>query len=250
MLLINRIADVVRYVYRRPQHILIKLLALKSAELDVSTMHKVLIVSPHPDDEVFGCGMLMNKLVCSGKDVKLIILSKGEFISEGSGVSEDVVVKARAELTLRAAAILGLDGKDIHTLSFPDGKFADVPKEEIGGLENLIKEISPDCLFYPHPFEGSPDHMVATQILERLTDGMNIPRYYYCVWLWHHMPLIKIFKLNFDRACVLTGDAHKKQQAVDNYALAQHESGLYYSGKLPKMLLKAISWKKELFFKA
>ena len=52
-----------KYLYYRPQHVIIHFFSnLFSKRLDADEMDNVLIVSPHPDDEVFGCANLINSL--------------------------------------------------------------------------------------------------------------------------------------------------------------------------------------------
>ena len=60
--------------------------------------HSVLVVAPHPDDEVFGCGGAIAKHVASATPVHVIILSNGQ-----AGGKSDI---RRAE-SLEAAQILG-----------------------------------------------------------------------------------------------------------------------------------------------
>lgn len=240
---------ILKYLYRRPQHLLIRLLASGAKTLDVEHMNTVVVISPHPDDEVFGCAMLMNTLAKQGKDVHLIILSKGEYISAGSCIQADAVVKVRAALTKQAARVLGIDEQRIYTLSFPDGSFTHTPDVEISSLKKLLDSIKPNTIFYPHPSEGSPDHDAASRIISCIEFDKRIHRYYYCVWLWHHMPLYKAFSLNYSKAFVLKGDYLKKLEAIAIYVNANDGHSFYYSGNLPKMFVKAVSWDKELFFK-
>ena len=242
------IVDILKYLYRKPQHILIRLLSSRAKSIDLTPMNRVVVVSPHPDDEVFGCSMLMNSLIKSGKEVHLIMLSKGEYIANGNKMSADEVINKRKELTKQAAVIIGICSKNIHTFSFPDNYFSKVSGEEVEKVREIINQIHPDAIFYPHSMDGSPDHEVASQILNNMTFDFKISRYYYCVWLWHHTPMFKTLLLDYKNAYVLKGDHKKKLDAIDTYVNAKDNNGFYYSGNLPKMFLKAVSWEKELFF--
>ena len=117
-----------------------------SKGLNFSCFSRVLVISPHPDDEAFGCGGLMQSLIQSGNHVELIVLSKGEAVHKHCCPDdEERIVRTRAELTDRANSILGVDSKSIHRLDFPDGGFASVKNmpDMLNELDELIKKISP-----------------------------------------------------------------------------------------------------------
>ena len=244
----NKISNIIKYIYRKPKHLLIHLFSCLAKKIDIDRMNKIIVISPHPDDEVFGCALLINKLTERGKEIYLAILSKGEYVFNGTDAEE--VVKQRSILTRKAAKVLGVHPSHIRTFSFPDGNFAKVDDSEVSKLHQYINEINPDTLFYPHPFDGSPDHCVTSNILNKMKFNRNIERYYYCVWLWHHMPFYKVFLLDYKKAFLLKGNILKKLSAIDIYVNAKSPKGFCYSGNLPKMFIKAVSWKKEFYFKA
>lgn len=73
------IKDILKWLYHRPRHWLLSILAARSGQpIEVSRYHKVLIISPHPDDEVFGCGGLIHELASRNIDTTVVILSQGE----------------------------------------------------------------------------------------------------------------------------------------------------------------------------
>ena len=225
-----------------------------SKGLNFSCFSRVLVISPHPDDEVFGCGGLMQSLIQSGRHVELIILSKGEAVHKHCCPDdEERIVRTRAELTDRANGILCVDSKFIHRLDFPDGGFASVKNmpNMLNELDELIKEIAPTEVFIPHPYENSPDHVAATEIIEDILKDTSIPIYHYCVWTWYHMPIYKILKLKYKNARLLhVANREAKNKSIDVYINNQAKCGVSYSGDLPKPFIYAFRWKYELFFKA
>lgn len=54
----------------------VRTLASTRPRLDVSG-RRVLVVAPHPDDEVFGCAGLVQQLVQSGTQVDVVIVTGG-----------------------------------------------------------------------------------------------------------------------------------------------------------------------------
>lgn len=242
-------------IYHYIQVVLLRIFAkCLSKKMDISKMDRVLIISPHPDDEVFACGGLMQSLIQSDRHVDLIILSRGEAVHKYCcpGDEEHIGIY-RAKLSNEANAVIGISFNHIHRMEFPDGDFASVKKnvDFLSALSSLIKKIAPTEVFIPHPYENSPDHMVATEILESVMKNFAIDIYYYCVWTWYHMPIYKILKLKYKNARLLrVANRDAKDKAIDVYINNQAKCGVSYSGNLPKPFIYAFRWKYELFFKA
>lgn len=242
-------------IYHYIQGWLLRVVAtLCSNELNISGYDKVLIISPHPDDEVFGCGGLMQSLVQAGKQVEVIIMSKGEAVHRDCCPDEENnIVQARAELTDAANGVLGIAPEQIHRLDFPDGRFSSVKVDDdmVKALGDLIREIAPTEVFIPHPYENSPDHVAATRLAEQVLRNHIGKIYYYCVWTWYHMPIYKILLLKYKNARLLrVADSEAKNRAIDIYIDNSAPCGISYSGDLPNPLMHAARWKYELFFKS
>jgi len=125
---------------------------------------KVLIISPHPDDDIFGVGGTIVKLTEGGADVAVAYLCNGE-----GGVKEENV--ARKDLTLietrkseakRAGEILGV--KEQLFYDYPDGKLS-ASRVAVKAVSNLIKNFKPDIIFLPSFLDNHPDHRAANDVL-------------------------------------------------------------------------------------
>lgn len=242
-------------IYHYIQVCLLRIFAsIFSLRFDTSRFSKVLIISPHPDDEVFGCGGLMQSLVLAGKQVEVIILSRGEAIHRPCCPNEENnIVQARTGLTDAANGVLGIAPEHIHRLDFPDGSFSSVKEGDdmVKALSDLVHDIAPTEVFIPHPYENSPDHVAATQLVEQVLRNHIGKVYYYCVWTWYHMPIYKILLLRYKNARLLrVADREAKNKAIDIYINNSAPCGVSYSGDLPKPLIHAARWKYELFFEA
>lgn len=238
----------IKWLYRKPQQYLIRWKCQwNGRKLIIPVFNKVVIISPHPDDEVFGCGGLIVELIERGYEIDVIFLSKGEALGIDAD-SKKRMIEERRKLTYSALGYLGIKIDHIHYLDFRDGEIRKTNKIEVKRLRNLINELNPNAIFYPHPFEGSPDHNHASMICDEITKNVNCKRYYYCVWLWHHARLKDVMRLDYTKSLLLKVDRPKKKLASDIYSDAKDEAGVYYSGKLPKLFLQAVNWKYELFW--
>lgn len=206
------------------------------------------IIAPHPDDEAIGCAGLIQALLERGTPPHVIILTGGEGSHRGCcDTSVEDIMTARHQLTLDAAATLGLPESYIHCLSYPDGGvFLEHP--ETDRFRELLVQLSPKALFVPHHDEGWSDHLQAAEITNLLMADKDVSIYEYCVWMWYY----NVWRLDFKNAHVLKMPRamhQRKLQAIDEYVTPLAPCGKPWSGVLPKPFLKAAEWSRELYFK-
>lgn len=121
-----------------------------------------LVIAPHFDDEVLGCGGLLAQLVRRGAAVRVL------FLSDGTGGVEAVADRAaygrrRGEEAEQACAVLGLAGHE--TLGLPDGRLAAHGEEIRAALERSLLTFRPRLLLAPSPVEVTADHRAAFDAL-------------------------------------------------------------------------------------
>ena len=209
---------------------------------------KTVIIAPHPDDEVIGCAGLIHALVERGMPPHVIILTGGENSHVYCcNLDKNKIVESRHQLTLKAAATLGLPESHIHCLHYPDGGVA-LEHPETDRLRTLLSELNPQSVFVPHCGENWSDHLQAAEIAKHLLKGQNVSIYEYCVWMWYY----NVWRLDYRNARVLRMSRvqhRRKLQAMDEYVTPLAPCGKPWSGVLPKPFLKAAKWNKELYFK-
>jgi LmbE family N-acetylglucosaminyl deacetylase len=112
----------------------------------------VLLIAPHPDDEVLGAGGTITRLGREGNHLTVVIVTKGwEPL-----FSESQVEQVRDE-TRRAAQILGV--KVLEFMDLPVTKLNSIPKHEINGaFEKLIDKHKPELVFLPFYGDLQEDH--------------------------------------------------------------------------------------------
>ncbi|WP_424017676.1 PIG-L deacetylase family protein [Halorientalis pallida] len=113
-----------------------------------------LVIAPHPDDEVLGCGGTIRRYVDDGEEVHLCIVTEG-YTPEWS---EDHLRKRPEEI---AAATETLGIADWHELSYPSVKLDTVPQKEINDdIAGLVDSLEPDTVFLPHYVDLNHDHEI------------------------------------------------------------------------------------------
>ena len=221
---------------------------------------RIVIVAPHPDDEVLGCGGLVAMRMELGARVDIVFLTAGEGSHRGCcGGPEREVADARRALAIRAMGVLGLDLDSLHWLGMPDGE---VPREGRDGFElvadrlaSIIREIGPSEIYCPHPKEVWSDHVAACDLTAAAVAKAGLPCRirFYLVWAWLNQGLWGLMQLGW-RGCRrldIRSVMDRKQQAIEVYIdEISPRCGKPWSGVLPSDFLKAFEWPVELFFDA
>lgn len=129
-----------------------------------------LIVAPHYDDEVLGCGGLAAQLAASNTRVRVL------FLTDGSGGVEEIADRdayraRRRQEADEAVKALGADGCDV--LDLPDGALGRHLDEAVEGLRRAVLSQRPDLLLVPHPLEVTRDHQAAFAAVHRLLSPLR-----------------------------------------------------------------------------
>lgn len=120
-------------------------------------MKKVLVIAPHPDDEILGCGGTMIKHIEAGDEVFVCIATKGCLPL----FSPESVEKVRNEAR-RCHKLIGV--KKTFFLDFPAAMMEKVERYEMNGkVLDVIREVQPDIVFIPHWGDMQKDHQMVAE---------------------------------------------------------------------------------------
>jgi LmbE family N-acetylglucosaminyl deacetylase len=123
-----------------------------------------LVIAPHYDDEVLGCGGLLAQLTAAGTAVRVLFLTDG---GGGEQIEDrEVYRQRRREEASWVSALLRLAGSD--SLDLPDGRLDRHLDDAVEGIRRAILTQRPDLLLVPSPLEVSSDHRAAFAALHRL----------------------------------------------------------------------------------
>ncbi|HEX3530227.1 MAG TPA: PIG-L family deacetylase [Thermoanaerobaculia bacterium] len=132
-----------------------------------------LVLAPHFDDEVLGCGGLIAQLAAAGAAVRVLFLTDSGGGVEGVA-SRDVYRRRRREEAAQAAAALGVTGWDCLELS--DGALDQHLEAAEKGIHRAIVSQRPEIVLCPSPLEVTRDHRAAFAALHRLLAPLrNVP---------------------------------------------------------------------------
>lgn len=113
----------------------------------------VLVLAPHPDDEVLGVGGTIARLAGEGRDVHVAIVTRGH----PSMFSDDFVEQGRRE-ALQAHELLGV--RTTRFLEgFPAALLDTVPQAQLNAaVGEAVEELEPELLFVPFHGDLHADH--------------------------------------------------------------------------------------------
>jgi LmbE family N-acetylglucosaminyl deacetylase/GT2 family glycosyltransferase len=119
---------------------------------------RVLVLAPHPDDEVLGCGGLLALLAARGATLRVVVVSDG---AQGGPVSTGTDLVQRREQETRAAGA---------ELGCADQRFLRLPDRGLGAQHDLVQRLqreledfAPELVLAPWPLEHHPDHRAVSR---------------------------------------------------------------------------------------
>ena len=135
---------------------------------------KLLLIVPHPDDEVYGASGTLMDLIEEGHTVGLVTLTRGE-AGRMLGLCETREELARLrQAELRAC--LDVIGVQVHEhLSFPDKYLKDEPLEPlIEAARSAMQRHRPEAVltFAPNGSNGHPDHVTTHNAVKAAWDSL------------------------------------------------------------------------------
>lgn len=143
---------------------------------------RVLLLSPHPDDETLACGGLLRAATRAGVGIHLLAVTDGEACYPGDARWTPARLREeRPREVERALATLDVRA-DIERLGLPDGEVA----AHARALGDALRErVRPgDLVLAPWEHDGHPDHdAVGRAALATPCPGARLLRY--PVWAWH-----------------------------------------------------------------
>lgn len=140
---------------------------------------RVMIFSPHPDDETLGAAGLIKKSLENSADVKIVVVSDGD----KRGKKEK-----RHEESIKAMGILGLAENKMVFMDLPDGKL-----DQVENLDNLIdKEIEnyqPTIILTSHQNDIHKDHAAVGKAVDKTINSLKKrPTVYEYLIHYHRFP--------------------------------------------------------------
>src|SRR5262245_61292052 len=144
--------------------------SLSPSKLRVPVGHRILAISPHPDDETIGAGGL---LLAHSKYAEISVITI--FNGDGGGLLKDAdrqssTYKSRlVEMRLQElhAACAHFSGKVVGDLGLSDGHIPGPADCAVERLRDLVQSVRPDVVVLPWLLDNHADHRTANLLWAR-----------------------------------------------------------------------------------
>ncbi len=188
------------------------ILSLKILPLLNIPLGRIIVLSPHPDDETLGAGGLIHDFIKNKIEVEIIALTDGENAYNDVDNLREIRIKEQE----KALVNLGLSSNKITRLSLGDGSLDSI-EEKL--LELIIPLIKPgDILFAPWYGDYHSDHEATGRVAIKIYEALNVSLFFYFIWTWQQKTFDEIKHLPL---CIHPLSAQAMQQkcrAIDCYS--------------------------------
>lgn len=149
----------------------------------VQAGQRVVVVAPHPDDEVLMVGGLLSLLADAGRSIALVAVTDGEASHPGSTRwTPAQMAQARARESEAALRWLGARAS-VTRLGFPDGGVAAQAERLACWLRGLM--VPGDLVFTTWSLDGHPDHEATARAVRSAARTTGARVFEVPVWGWH-----------------------------------------------------------------
>jgi LmbE family N-acetylglucosaminyl deacetylase len=159
------------------------LLAATADEL-VPPGHRLVVVAPHPDDEVLGAGGLLAATAHAGREQLLVAVTDGKASHPGSlrWPGEKLGAQRRRE-TAAALRELGAEACTVIRLGLDDGGIAAATARLADALAAVLRPA--DVIVSPWRFDGHPDHEAVGRTVAPMARSAGASHLQAPIWAWH-----------------------------------------------------------------
>lgn len=226
----------------------------KSQEEFKITNKSCLIIAPHPDDEIFGCGGLILKKLKLNSQVYILYLTNGEKSLKNFDKTDIIINRKRAINCITNK--LRFKKENIFFYNLSDGNIPRKNDKEfnnaIKNLKKLIESLQIKEIYVPYFLEGWSDHIAAYEMgkeLKKLNKDLDL--FFYWVWSLYYLNFKSLKKIEWNSVNILNIERtlKYKKELIECYLNIKTSNGLPYVGDLPKNFLRIFNFCFEIYIK-
>ena len=133
---------------------------------------KTLVIAPHPDDELLGCGGTLLRRKSEGATLGWVIMTK---ISDDYGWSTESVRERENEIE-QVRKRLGIQPEHLFQLSFPTTRMDTIPMGDIiAKVSKTFQIFKPEEVLVPHQGDIHSDHRITFEAVAACTKWFRLP---------------------------------------------------------------------------
>jgi LmbE family N-acetylglucosaminyl deacetylase len=137
---------------------------------------RILIIAPHPDDDIIGCGGSIACYLQNGISITVVFMTSGD-----AGCLETSTEDTASIREAEAKAAAGVLGQmDLEFLRNPDGYIQANQEKNLISLTRIIRRQKPAVIYFPHRHEGHIDHRATHDIVREAARRAGGPWFTEC----------------------------------------------------------------------
>ena len=120
-------------------------------------MKKLLVIAPHPDDEILGCGGTMIKNIKAGNEVYVCVVTKGYpplFNEQRTALNREDTIACHKAIGVKATFYLDFPSTQLETIARSDFN---------GKILEVVRDLVPDEVYIPHWGDMQKDHQMVAE---------------------------------------------------------------------------------------
>lgn len=152
-----------------------------AAALSLDGVKRLVVVSPHPDDESLGAGGLIAECARHDVEVEIVVVTDGA----ASHPAVETLADTRSDELRRAVSLLAPKASVIF-LGLADGQVREQRDTLAASLSELFTGFGADTLVAsPWRGDGHRDHRIVGEVCFELAAAHNFTLIEYPIWMWH-----------------------------------------------------------------
>jgi LmbE family N-acetylglucosaminyl deacetylase len=176
----------------------------------------LVVLAPHPDDEILGAGGLIHDWATQGLPVTIVSVTDGEAADLGRP-GLDLIRREELQQALRKLCSVHVA---VKRLGIPDGKV----QEHANRLRNALDSHadSSGTLVVPYECDGHPDHEAVGKMGLELAAANGIAIARYPIWAWHRAQPSELATLPWKRFRLSLDAQRAKSRAIQCFESQLH----------------------------
>jgi LmbE family N-acetylglucosaminyl deacetylase len=173
---------------------------------------ELVVVSPHPDDEILACGGLIRQWALAGNPVTVLSVTDGEkAYPDWQGL--DLIRRRELIDGLRVLVPVYVA---VRRIGIPDGAVAANYNRLRNAVENLLRPGA--TLVAPYEYDGHPDHEATGRVCCEIAHVGDLPIVRYPVWSWHRTVPHSVAELHWRKYPLNADTQRAKGRAMQCFA--------------------------------
>jgi LmbE family N-acetylglucosaminyl deacetylase len=158
---------------------------------DLPSLDRVLVVAPHPDDDVIAAGGVIQRAIAAGGAVRVLFLTNGESNPwpqraqfrkwRITAADREAWAALRANEAVAGLTLLGAPADCTHFLRFPDQQLSSIARkgdESVRiAIANHVRDFQPSVAIVPSVFDFHSDHRAVAYFSHRAIEPQIIATY-------------------------------------------------------------------------